>query len=252
MPLIIPLSFISLPPPCHPPCDGRGVVGLYGLLGLLAVGVMTPVSAASPRVPSVQSRETRVALLSIFDQLGAGGAIGNDASRSRANRRHPDVGFTSTDSICLSCVMTVLAPPVLPPPAPRQAPPPPAPQPKISSLPILPPPAPKPILPQPVASKPAAPKPPTILQSRLPAVLTPAKATIRNPLAAPPAPALIELRPLAFAMEAVPNTFAPVIPNAQVPVQTPGPLPILGAGMAFAASRRLRGRIKAARSRRMR
>ena len=219
------------------------VVGVCGLLGLWTVGAMSPASAASPKLPSVQSRDTRLALLSLFDQSGASVGFGDDPTRSRANRRHPDVGFTSRDPICLSCVMTVLAPPALSPPAPPQAPPPPPPQPTISSLPLLPPPAPTPVPPLPVA-----PNPPAILQSGLPAVHPSAEIPISNPLETPLAPSLIELPPVGFAMEAIPDASVPVISSSQVPLQTPGPLPILGAGMAFALTRRLRGRIKAGRS----
>lgn len=208
------------------------VVGVCGLLGLWTVGAMSSASAASPKLPSVQSRDTRLALLSLFDQSGASVDFGDDPTRSRANRRHPDVGFTSRDPICLSCVMTVLAPPVLPPP-----------QPTISSLPLLPPPAPTPVPPLPVA-----PNPPAILQSGLPAVLPSAEIPIWNPLETPTAPSLIELPPIGFAMEAIPDASVPVISSSQVPLQTPGPLPILGPGMAFALTRRLRGRIKAGRS----
>ena len=256
-------SFTSQAPPCHPHGHGRGAVGLSGVLGLLIVGVMTPASAATPELPSVQSRETRIALLSIFDQLGVGVNPADGATRSRANRRHPDVGFISSDPICLSCVMTVLAPPAVSPPAPRPS----VPSPTVSSRPILPSPAPKPVLPLPVApkpslskpvgSKPAAPKPPapkpvTILQSRLPAVLSPPPVTITNPLEPPQAVVLITIPPLTIPTEILPDPSASVVPSAQILKQTPGPLPILGAGMALAASRRLRGRIKAARCREMR
>jgi len=44
------------------------------------------------------------------------------------------------------------------------------------------------------------------------------------------------------------NFAAPGLDNIQDYHQTPGPLPILGAGAAFGFSRKLRGRIKAARS----
>jgi hypothetical protein len=209
---------------------------------LFSGAVITPVSAASPELPSVQSRDTRVALLSIFDQLGMGVDHGNDSTRSRANRRHPDVGFISSDPICLSCVMTVLAPPVLPP---RQTPPPPAPQPKISS-PLLPSAAPKPVPPKPAASKPV-----TILESRLPAVLTPAQTKIGNPVPPQRTPLLVELSPLTIAPQSVPSVSVAEILPAQAPIQTPGPLPILGLGAAFGFSRHLRGRLKAAQRQRI-
>ena len=237
-----PASFNRPSTPCHPLFCGRGAAGLIGVVGLLTGGVMAPVSAASPRPPSVQSRETRVALLSIFDQLGVGVDQGNDSTRSRANRRHPDVGFISSDPICLSCVMTVLAPPVLPP---RQSPPPPVPQPKISS-PLLPSAAPKPVPPKPAASKPV-----TILESRLPAVLTPGQTKIGNPLPPQRTPLLVELSPITIAPQSAPSGSVSEILPAQAPIQTPGPLPILGLGAAFGVSRRLRGRLKAAQRQRV-
>jgi len=218
-------SFNRQSTPCHPLFRGRGAVGLIGVLCLLSGGVMTPVSAASSRLPSVQSRETRIALLSIFDQLGMGVDLGNDSTRSRANRRHPDVGFISSDPICLSCVMTAIAPPVFPPTAPRQEPPPPFPQPTIFS-------------------------PLTILESRVTA-LVPVDPEIGNPLVPQPTPVLIELSSIAITPESLYSESASEISSAQAPIQTPGPLPILGLG-AFGVSRRLRGRIKAANRQRVR
>jgi len=44
------------------------------------------------------------------------------------------------------------------------------------------------------------------------------------------------------------TTNGGAIDNMQNTVRTPGPLPILGAGAAFGFSRKLRGRIKAARN----
>jgi hypothetical protein len=237
VPFYLPASCNRQSPPCHPLFWWRGAAGLIGVVGLLAGGVMTPVSAASP---SVQSRETRIALLSIFDQLGVGVDHGNDSTRSRANRRHPDVGFISSDPICLSCVMTVLAPPVLPPPPPRQAPPPPVPEPTISSPPLFPSPAPEP---QPVA------EPLTVLESQLPAVLPPGQDNIVNPLSPQQFPAVLELSPVTIAPMDLPSDSEILL--AQAPVQTPGPLPILGLGAAFGVSRRLRGRLKAAQRQRV-
>lgn len=203
-------SFNRQTSPCHPLLSGWRVAGVLGMVTLLnAGGGMAPVSAASQK-PSVQSRETREALLSLFDQLGMGIDPADD-TRSRANRRHPDVGFLSSDPICLSCVMTVLDPPALSPTAPRQPLSPPVAKP-TSSPPL------KPAL-QP-ATQALLPKPPTILQSR------------------------IELPPIPFEPESLPGD--PVI-APQAPIQTPGPLSILGFGTAFGFSRRLRRRLKPAR-----
>ena len=213
------------------------MAGLFGVLALAVSGVLVPVRGVAQGVPSIQSRETRVALLAMFDQLGTGLASSDESTRSRANRRHPDVGFLSSDPICLSCVMTVLDPPVLPPPQPRQ--PSPILQPANSSRPLLP-------APKPAAAKPAAPKP-TITTSRLPGVLTPAQVKIRNPLEPQPTPDLIELTPQSIPLEPVPLQEVPDILTAEAPIQTPGPMPILGLGAAIGVSRRLRKRIKAAR-----
>ena len=223
------------------------MAGLFGVLALAASGVLVPVRGVAQGVPSIQSRETRVALLAMFDQLGTGLASSDESTRSRANRRHPDVGFLSSDPICLSCVMTVLDPPVLPPPQPRQ--PSPILQPANSSRPLLPAPKPaaaKPAAPKPAVAKPAAPKP-TIKTSPLPGVLTPAQVKIRIPLEPQPTPDLIELTPQSIPLEPVPLQEVPDILTAEAPIQTPGPMPILGLGAAIGVSRRLRKRIKAAR-----
>lgn len=233
-----PKSFNRHAPPCHPLWGASGWIGLFGMLGLGVGVVLEPVRGLAQGAPSVQSRETRVALLAMFDQLGVGLGPGDPSTRSRANRRHPDVGFLSSDPICLSCVMTVLGPPALPPPPPRQ--------PLKVSAPLLP--APKPVAPKPVASKPAAPKPvaprPSIITSRLPDVLMPPQLKFENPLEPRPTPDLVELFPLTMPPELLPPQGGQDLVAAQAPVQTPGPLPVLGLGGAIAISRRLRKRIK--------
>lgn len=181
------------------------------MLGLLSGAVIVPIGAAAERLPSIQSRETRLVLLSLFDQVGAGLGPPNDSTRSRPNRRGPDVGYIADDPICISCVMTVLGPPALPPAEPRK----PA-VPRLSTLSIPPvTPAPKP------ASKPVKSQP---------------------PVAKPPAHKPPERKPSIVASR---SEIPPVA--GQAPVQTPGPLPLLGLGAAFGFSRRLRRRLKCVR-----
>jgi len=246
-----PSRFNRHVPPCHPLGGASGWIGLLGMLGLGVGVLLEPVRGLAQGVPSIQSRETRVALLAMFDQLGAGLGPGDPSTRSRANRRHPDVGYLSSDPICLSCVMTVLNPPALPPPPPRQ--------PLKVSTPLLQ--AQKPIAPKPVASKPVAkklvaskPVPPklSIVTSPLPDVLTPPQHKIENPLEPWPTPDLVELFPISMPPEPLPPEGGQDLVASQAPVQTPGPLPVLGLGGAIAISRRLRKRIKNSRPQQLR
>lgn len=241
-----PKSFNRRVPPCHPLGGVGRWIGLFGILGFGVGIVLEPVRGLAQAAPSIQSRETRVALLAMFDQLGAGLGPGDPSTRSRANRRHPDVGFLSSDPICLSCVMTVLDPPALPPPPPRL--------PLKVSTPLLT--APKPITPKPVPSKPVASKPaapkPSIITSRLPDVLMPPQPKIENPLEPRPTPDLVELFPLSMPPEPLLPQGGQELVASQAPVQTPGPLPVLGLGGAIAMSRRLRKRVKNSRLQQLR
>lgn len=216
-------------------------MGLFGVVGLAVGGVMEAGHGFAQGTSSIQSRETRAALLAMFDQLGVGLAPSDEATRSRANRRHPDVGFLSSDPICLSCVMTVLAPPVSPPPSPTKA--------VKPATPLLP--APKSVAPKSVAPKPAALKP-SIITSRLPDVLMPPQSKIENPLEPQPNPELVALVPLSIPPELIPPQGPQNFVAAQAPVQTPGPLPVLGLAGAIAISRRLRKRIQSSRAQQLR
>lgn len=100
---LIPTGFNRQVTPCHPLPPHLGACVRLGCMVLLACGLATPARAAS-QAPSLQSIETRVELLSLFDQEGLGYDTGGEPTRSRANRRHPDVGYVSRDPICLTCV----------------------------------------------------------------------------------------------------------------------------------------------------
>lgn len=223
--LVLPACFNRQITPCHPLPFGWRAAGLFGMLGLLSGAVIVPIGAAAERLPSIQSRETRLALLSLFDQVGAGLGPPSDSTRSRPNRRGPDVGYIADDPICISCVMTVLGPPALPPAEPRK----PA-VPRLSTLSIppvtpAPKPASKPVKSQPPVSKPPAHKPP----ERKPSIVA----------------SRSEIPPVVPKPEPLPGD--PPLFSGQAPVQTPGPLPLLGLGAAFGFSRRLRRRLKCVR-----
>lgn len=222
--LVFPACFNRQIIPCHPLSLGWRAAGLFGMLGLLSVGVIAPVGAATEKLPSIQSRETRLALLSLFDQIGAGLGPPNDSTRSRPNRRGPDVGYIADDPICISCVMTVLGPPAVSPAEPRR---PAVPRLATPSAPLVTP-APKP-LPQ-STSKPVLPKPPARKPPEPKPLIVPSRSELPQ----------VVLKP-----EDLPGD--PPLFSGQAPIQTPGPLPILGLGTAFGFSRRLRQRLKCAR-----
>jgi hypothetical protein len=198
-----PASFTRRLLGCHPPLRPIWLSAVWVLVVAGAVPAM-----AAGRNGSLRSSDSRAALLSLFRGAGSSVDHGSQPTRSRANRRHPDVGYLSRDSICLSCVSGAFQ----------------TPSPSSGSS----------------ASSVQAPES-LVSLTHQPAPERPGPSTSPLPLQEPIAFGLPVEQPLA-ALSA-PESISTVVSVRQ----TPGPLPILGAGAAFGISRQLRRRITAAR-----
>lgn len=199
----LPASFTRRLLACHPPLRPIWL----SAVSVLVVAGAVPAMAAGSNV-SLRSSDSRAALLSLFQGVGSGVDHGSQPTRSRANRRHPDVGYLSRDPICLSCVGGAF-------------------QASSSSS-----------------------------GSSASSVQTPESVVSFTHQPAPersaPSPSPLPLQePLAFGVPvgqplAVVSASEPLSKVVSVR-QTPGPLPILGAGAALGFSRKLRRRIRASR-----
>lgn len=199
-------------------------IAMAGLL-LTVAGFGQPASAASLN-DLLTSIKGRSALLQSFSGGGGGSLSHQDDTRFRANRRHPDVGYISLDSICLSCVIAQSSAPVL------------APAPVISSPPAPPvvvDPSPPPLL---------APPPPIPESLPEPSGLESPPVSIVQviPLEERQAPAsLMTLMQIEVPIPTPSQETPPPISQA------PAPLSILGVTTALGMSRALRNKIRAVR-----
>jgi hypothetical protein len=176
---------------------------------MLVMAGAVPAMAAG-RDGSLRSSDSRAALLSLFDDAGSSVDHGSQPTRSRANRRHPDVGYLSRDSICLSCVESAFR----------------TPSPSSGSS---------------ASSVQTSESLVSFTQQPAPERSGPSTSTSPLPLQEPIAFGVPMEQPLAA-------LSAPELISTVVSVrQTPGPLSILGAGAALGISRQLRRRIRAAR-----
>lgn len=195
---------------CHPPLMPIAIAAM--VVGM--AGFVEPVSALSAS-DLLGSSSGRASLLEHFSGGGSGATAGGEQTRFRPNRRHPDVGFTSLDPICVACVLDQAASsadqvPATPKPSSAQ-------QPSASDAWTPPPPAP----------------------AALPQESTPVP-LVTLEVVQPPVPRMTLLAiesPLPFPLDEAPPPIR----------QAPAALPILGAGGTMALSRKLRNRIRAAR-----
>lgn len=201
----LPASFTRRLLACHPPLRP---ICLSAVTVLVVAGAV-PAMAAGRNV-SLRSSGSRAALLSLFQGVGSGVDHGSQPTRSRANRRHPDVGYLSRDSICLSCVGGAFQ-----------------------------------------ASSSSSGSSASSVQTPESVVSFTHQPTPERSAPSPSPSPLPLQEPLAFG---VPVEQPLAVVSASEPLstvvsvrQTPGPLPILGAGAALGFSRKLRRRIRAAR-----
>lgn len=198
-----PASFTRRLLACHPPLRPIWLSAVWVLVMVGSVPAM-----AAGRNGSLRSSDSRAALLSLFRGVGSGVDHGSQPTRSRANRRHPDVGYLSRDPICLSCVGGAFRTPSSSSGS------------SASSV----------QTPESVVS---------FTHQSVPERSGPSTSPL--PLQEPIAFGVPVEQPLA-ALSA-PEPLSTVVSVRQ----TPGPLPILGAGAAWGISRQLRRRIRAAR-----
>lgn len=220
------MSFTLRQVPCHPLC--RTFLGpstaAVSLLTLLLSGVFPPVQAA-PRSPSLASSATRDSLLALFQGTSDGHVQQGQPTRSRANRRGPDVGYVSRDRICLECLLGTSSPSVPQATSPKSSP-----KPPVASTPTPSPPAPSP---------PPPPEPQVSVQNES---SQPPATVLHAVIDAPQPPETAEM---GLELQAEPQEATPFRAPMEAASQAPGPLPILGGGVAFGFSRHLRRRIKA-------
>lgn len=200
---LLPASFTRRLPACHPPLRP---IWLSAVCGLVVSGAVPAMAAG--RDGSLRSSDSRAALLSLFDDAGSSVDNGSQPTRSRANRRHPDVGYISRDTICLSCVDSAF----------------------------------RTLSPSSGSSALSVQTPESLVSfTNQPAPEPPSPSTSPLPLQGPIAFGVPKEQP-----QAALSVSEPISKVVSVR-QTPGPLPILGAGAALGISRQLRRRIRAAR-----
>lgn len=205
----VPASFTRRLLACHPPLRPIWLSVVWMLVMAGAVPAM-----AAGRDGSLRSSDSRAALLSLFDDAGSSVDHGSQPTRSRANRRHPDVGYLSWDSICLSCVDSAFR----------------TPSPSSGS-----------------SASSVQTSESLVSFTQQPAPERPGPSTSTSTSTSP----LPLQEPIAFGVpmeQPLAALSAPEPISTVVSVrQTPGPLSILGAGAALGISRQLRRRIRAAR-----